>query len=126
MYLAWQLAQAGWFDRIPSLFKSGSTEGFSGGLSDLVLDILPYLVNTVCLFGSIAIAFYGFMLKAIKPTARKLARLLDDKLEGLGYDLWDFSDEPKPIMIESDLDIDELEDTIEILNARLAALEESK
>lgn len=92
IYFAWHLADAGWFGRIVGVFQS--PRGFSGGLSDLVLDLLPYLVDTVCLFGSIAIAFYGFLSKAVKPICLKLIRLLDKKLEEYGIDLVEFDDAP--------------------------------
>ena len=91
IYFAWHLAEAGWFGRIVNVFSG--QQGFRGGLSDLVLDMLPYLVDTVCLFGTIAIAVYGLMAKALKPICLKLIRLLDSKLEELGIDLIEFEDE---------------------------------
>ena len=94
IYLAWHLADAGWFGRIVHLFSG--PEGFRGGLSDLLLDLLPYVVDTVCLFGSLAIAFYGFLARALKPVAMKLLRMLDAKLESMGIDLMDF-DQEKPV-----------------------------
>lgn len=95
IYFAWHLAEAGWFGRIVGVFSS--TKGFRGGLSDLILDLLPYLVDTVCLFGTMALAFYSLISKAVKPLCLKLLRLLDTKLESLGIDLIEFEDEkPEP------------------------------
>ncbi len=93
IYFAWHLADAGWFGRIVGVFSG--QKGFSGGLSDLVLDLLPYLVDTVCLFGSVALAFYTFLSKAVTPICLKLIRLLDKKLEEYGIDLIEF-DYEKP------------------------------
>ena len=117
IYLAWQLAQAGWFDRIPAIF-SGAKEGFSGGASDLLMDAIPYLVNTVCLFGTIGIAIYGFLMKALKPLGMKVLRLLDAKLEDLGIDLIEFDDEPA-----REVDTHELEDVLVTILSRLEDLE---
>jgi hypothetical protein len=91
IYFAWHLADAGWFGRIVGVFSS--PKGFSGGLSDLILDLLPYLVDTVCLFGAVALALYGLIARAVRPLGRKLLRLLDNKLESLGFDLIEFEDE---------------------------------
>lgn len=120
IYFAWQLASAGWFDRIPSIFRSYGTEGFSGGASDLLLDVLPYLVDTICLFGSVAIAVYGFLWKAIKPVSLKLLRLLDLKLEEKGIDLFEFDQEP---VRKDDLDVRELESVLQSIVNRLDAIE---
>jgi hypothetical protein len=91
IYFAWHLADAGWFGRIVGVFSS--SQGFRGGLSDLILDLVPYLVDTVCLFGSVALAFYTLLAKAVRPLCLKLVRLLDKKLEELGIDLIEFEDE---------------------------------
>jgi hypothetical protein len=93
IYLAWHLADAGWFGRITRVFSG--PRGFSGGFSDLVLDLLPYVVDTVCLFGSIAIAFYGFLAKSVRPFGKKLLVLIDKKLEEFGIDLVDFDESPE-------------------------------
>lgn len=101
IYFAWHLADAGWFGRIVGIFSS--PKGFSGGLSDLVLDLLPYLVDTVCLFGAVALALYGLIAKAVRPLAKKLLRLLDTKLESLGIDLIEFEDEKPSHKCDCDL-----------------------
>ena len=49
----------------------------------------------MCLFGSLAIAFYGFLSKALTPICLKLIRLLDKKLEEYGIDLIEFEPEVK-------------------------------
>ena len=127
IYFVWQLASHGWFDRVPALFNSND-KGLSGGASDLLLDVLPYLVNTVCLFGTIAIAVYGLMLKAIKPLGLKLLRVLDAKLEEMGIDLIEFSDESPEVDVEEpkELDINALEEALNGISKRLAKLEGEK
>ena len=124
IYFAWQLAQAGWFDRAGNLFRNSSYDrGLGGGLSDLALDILPYLIDTVCLFGAVAIAMYGFILRATKPLAVKLAILLDKNLEKFGYDLYELQDNELPA---KKLDVPVLENTLGDLLDRVKRLEESK
>ena len=127
IYFVWQLASHGWFDRVPALFNS-SKDGFSGGASDLLLDLLPYVVNTVCLFGTITIAGYGLMLKAVKPLGLKLLRILDAKLETMGIDLIEFSDEKPEVVVEEPkvLDVDALESALNGISKRLAELEGAK
>ncbi len=129
IYLAWQLADAGWFAKASRMLDfSQSTEGFSGGMSDLLLDILPYVVNTVCLMGTIGIAVWGFMLKALKPVSMKLLRILDTKLETMGIDLIEFSDEKPEVVVEEpkELDVDALEAALNGISKRLAELEGAK
>ena len=128
IYLAWRLAQAGWFNRIAGIFSSNSSEGFSGGLSDLLLDILPYVVDTVCLFGSIGIAVYGFLWKAISPFFMKVAMLVDAQLESYGLDIWQFDielddDADDYEVIDRDLDVDALENALNNIMDRLDKIE---
>lgn len=127
IYFAWSLVEAGFVQKIFNLFRGNA--GFAG-VTDLALDVLPYLVDTVMLFGTIGIAIWAFFLKAVTPLASKLLRLLDAKLEVYGIDLWDFDDK-KPVKKDSkEVDVDELnavlsdiDESIDSLSERLALLE---
>lgn len=132
IYLAWQLADAGWFARIYNVFNSSSDlNGFRGGFSDLLLSALPYLVDTICLFGSIAIAVYGLIWKALSPFCTKLAMLVDAHLESYGLDLWTFDieldeGEEDYEVIDNDIDVDALENALNSISERLDAIEGAK
>ena len=70
----------------------GSSEGL-GGVSELLIGFVPFMVDFVCTVGIIAISVYTMLWKAVKPLCMKLLRLLDAKLEEHGIDLIDFDDE---------------------------------
>lgn len=130
IWFAWSLVEAGFVQKLFNLFRGNS--GFAG-VSDLLLDVLPYLVDTIMLFGTVAIAIWAFFLKAVTPLATKLLRLLDARLESYGVDLWDFDEEEKPVaQPEPKLELDvaelnavlsELDESIDSLSERLAVLE---
>ena len=95
IYFAWQMHVNGWFERIGrvlSWFGGMESDGF-GGVSELAISIIPFMVDFVCTVGIIAISVYTMLWAAIKPLCVKLLRLLDAKLEEHGIDLIEFDDE---------------------------------
>ena len=95
IYFAWQMHVNGWFERIGrvlSWFGGMESDGF-GGVSELAISIVPFMVDFVCTVGIIAISVYTMLWAAIKPLCVKLLRLLDAKLEEHGIDLIEFDDE---------------------------------
>ncbi len=97
LYFAWQLHQAGWFEAVADLFSRNSLRynGF-GGVADVLIGVIPVAVDAVCVVGSVAIAFYGFLWKLVSPVIVKLLMLLDAKVEErYGIDLYDFDGEEK-------------------------------
>ena len=123
IYFVWTLASAGVFHKAINLFRGNA--GFSG-VTDLALDILPYAVDTVMLFGTIGIAIWAFLLKAVTPLATKLLRLLDAKLEDYGIDLFEFEDEkPAPeqeVDEKPELDVLKLNDVLSDIDQSLDSL----
>ena len=99
IYFAWQMHVNGWFARIGRIFSYatdlfGSSDGF-GGVSELLISFVPFMVDFVCTVGIIAISAYTMLWKAMKPLCMKLLRLLDAKLEEHGIDLIEFDEEEK-------------------------------
>ena len=97
IYFAWQMHVNGWFARIARAFSYvadvfGSPDSL-GGVSDLLIGFLPFMVDFVCTVGIIAISAYTMLWKAVKPLCMKLLRLLDAKLEEHGIDLIEFDNE---------------------------------
>ncbi len=95
LYFAYQMHVNGWFARIGRLFSGFNgygNDGF-GGVTELIISIVPFMVDFVCTVGIVVISFYTLLWKAMKPLCMKLARLLDAKLEQYGIDLIDFDDE---------------------------------
>ena len=131
IWFMYQLVQAGVIHKVINIFRGN--QGFAG-VTDLALDVLPYAVDTVMLFGTIGIAIWAFLRKAVTPLATKLLRLLDAKLEEKGIDLWDFDDEkaPEPVKDNEPLEIDvaklnevlsDLDESVDSVSQRLALLE---
>jgi len=99
IYFAWQMHVNGWFARIARAMSYasdlfGSSDSL-GGVSDLLIGLIPFMVDFVCTVGIIAISFYTMIWKAAKPLCLKLIRLLDAKLEEHGIDLIELDDEGK-------------------------------
>ena len=123
IYLTWQMHSAGWFAAAASLFSTGSYNynGFSGSVMDLFLSLLPLVVDAVCTVGIVALAFFTFVWRLIKPLVIKLAILLDKKLEEYGIDLYELeltaSPEPRK------LDLTELENVLGRILDRVQRLE---
>ena len=97
IYFAWQMHANGWFARIARAFSYvadvfGSPDGL-GGVSDLLIGFLPFMVDFVCTVCIIAISAYTMLWKAMEPLCMKLLRLLDAKLEEHGIDLIEFDEE---------------------------------
>ena len=122
MYAAYRLHAAGVFTRLGSLigFSSGYGSGY-GGVSDILLTVLPTVVDSVCFIGSVALAFFGFCWKALKPLAHKLLLLLDRKLESYGIDIYEQDNLPK---IDTDIDADALTEVLEDLNESIDSISE--
>jgi hypothetical protein len=123
IFLAWEMHSAGWFAAAASLFSTGGYDynGFSGSVMDLFLSLLPLVVDAVCTVGIVALAFFTFVWRLIKPLVIKLAILLDKKLEGYGIDLYELeltaSPEPRK------LDLTELENVLGRILDRVQRLE---
>ena len=97
IWFAWSMHVNGWFTRIARIFNYaadmfGASEGL-GGVSELLISFVPFMVDFVCTVGIIAISVYTMLWKAVKPLCMKLLRLLDAKLEEHGIDLIDFDEE---------------------------------
>jgi len=121
MYSIYLLHSAGVFVRIGSLF-SGELRGSGfGGATEVLIGIIPVLVDSIAFIGSITLTFFLFMWRALKPSVTKLMVLLDKKLESYGIDLYEVGAvSSSPI---KDIDPSKLVDTLEKLDARLEAVE---
>jgi hypothetical protein len=124
MYSIYQLHSAGVFVRIGSLF-SGELRGSGfGGATEVLIGIIPVLVDSIAFIGSITLTFFLFMWRALKPSVTKLMVLLDKKLESYGIDLYEVGAvSSSPI---KDIDPSKLVDTLEKLDARLEAVEKGE
>ena len=97
MYAIFRIHQTGFFYDVAGLFSRNSYRSGFSGVSDVILGVVPVIVDAVCFAGAMALAFYSLISKAVKPLCLKLLRLLDTKLESLGIDLIEFEDEkPEP------------------------------
>lgn len=125
MYVAWQLHSAGTFVRLGSFFDfSGSHSGGFGGVSDVILGVVPVVVDSVCVIGTLTLAFFAFCWRAIRPLATKLAILLDRKLEEYGVDLYELKSNVSPKAPPKNLDVDKLESLLLDISDRITALEQ--
>ena len=125
MYIAWQLHRAGVFVRLGSFFDfSGSHSGGLGGVSDIILGIVPVVVDAVMVVGTLSLAFFGFCWKAIRPLSVKVAILLDRKLEEYGVDLYELESNVSPKAPPKNLDVSKLEDLLLDISDRITALEQ--
>jgi hypothetical protein len=125
MYIAWQLHNAGVFVRLGSFFDfSGSHRGSFGGVSDIILGVVPVVVDAVMVVGTLSLAFFGFCWKAVKPLCVKLAILLDRKLEEYGVDLYELEARVAPKPAPKNLDVDKLEELLLDISDRITALEQ--
>jgi len=122
MYLAWQLHNAGVFARLGNLFDLSSHRNF-GGVTDVLLGVIPVVVDAVCVVGSVALAFFGLCWKALRPVCVKLAVLLDKKLEGYGVDLYEIGGVHVPAAPKG-LDVDKLAATLQDISDRLELIEQ--
>ncbi len=93
MYAIFRIHQTGFFYDVAGLFSRNSVRGGFSGVSDVILGVVPVVVDAVCFAGAMALAFYTLLAKAVRPLCLKLIRLLDKKLEELGIDLIEFEDE---------------------------------
>jgi len=95
VYFAYQLHVNGWFTKLGRVLSYLSDFGTNelGGVSELAISIIPFMVDFVCTVGIIAISVYTMLWKAVKPLCVKLLLLLDAKLEEHGIDLIEFEDE---------------------------------
>ncbi len=123
IYLAWQMHSAGWFAAAGSYLSVGeySYDGFSGSVLDLLWSLLPLVIDSLCTVGIIAMAFFTFLWRLIRPLCVKLAILMDKKLEDYGIDLYelDASQQPAP----RKLDLTELENVLSRILERVTDLE---
>lgn len=125
MYIVYQLHSAGVFVRLGSFFDfSGSHSGAFGGVSDVILGIVPVVVDAICVVGTLSLAFFGLCWKALRPLCVKLAILLDRKLEEYGIDLYELESQIKPSDAPKNLDVDKLTAALLELSDRLTALEQ--
>jgi hypothetical protein len=125
IYLTWQLHSQGWFAAAASLLSTGeyNYNGFSGSVMDLALSLLPLVVDAVATVGIVALAFFTFVWRVIKPLAIKLAILLDKKLEGYGIDLYEL--EQSTQAPPRKLDLSELENVLGRILDRVQRLEDN-
>lgn len=125
MYTAWQLHTAGVFVRLGSFFDfSGSHSGGFGGVSDIILGVVPVVVDAVMVVGSLSLAFFAFCWKALRPICVKLAILLDKKLEEYGIDLYELDSQIVIQKSPKNLDVDKLEALLLDISDRITALEQ--
>ena len=125
MYIVYQLHTAGVFVRIGSFLDfSGSHNGAFGGVSDVILGIIPVVVDAVMVVGTLSLAFFGFCWKALKPISVKLAILLDRKLEEYGVDLYELEGQVSAKKAPKNLDVDKLTAALLDLSDRLKAIEQ--
>ena len=122
MYVAWQLHTAGVFTRIGTFLDFSGRNNF-GGVTDVLLGVLPVVVDAVCVVGSISLAFFGLCWKALRPLCLKLAVLLDKKLEGYGVDLYEVGGVYAPPAVKG-LDVDKLSATLQDIADRLELVEQ--
>ena len=121
MYAIYQLHSAGVFIRIGSLFSGNLRGNGFGGATEVLIGIIPVLVDSVAFVGSLTLTFFLFIWRALKPSVTKLTILLDKKLESYGIDLYEVGAvSSTPI---KDIDPSKLVDTLEKLDARLEAIE---
>ena len=121
MYAVWQLHTAGVFTRLGTFFNLSGRGNF-GGVTEVLLGIVPVMVDAVCVVGSISLAFFGLCWRALRPVAVKLAVLLDKKLEEYGADLYEVGGVYAPAA--KGLDVDKLSDTLQDLADRLELAEQ--
>ena len=123
MYAIYQLHNAGVFVRIGNLFDLRSPATEFGGVTDVLMGVVPVLVDSITFIGSIALTFSLFIWRGLKPYAIKLAVLLDKKLEGYGVDLYEIGGvyEAKA---PKGLDIEKLTATLQDLADRLELIEQ--
>ena len=125
MYITWQLHSAGVFSRIGSFIDfSGSHNGAFGGVSDVILGIVPVVVDAVIVVGTVSLAFFSLIWKAVRPLAIKSMILLDRKLEDYGVDLYELETEINIQKNPKNLDVDKLEEVLEDLESRIEEMEE--
>jgi len=122
MYAVWQLHKAGVFTRIGTFLDFSGRNNF-GGVTDVLLGVLPVVVDAVCVVGSISLAFFGLCWKAIRPLFIKLAVLLDKKLEEYGVDLYEIGGVYSPPAARG-LDVDKLAATLQDISDRLELVEQ--
>lgn len=122
MYAVWQLHKAGVFTRIGTFLDFSGRNNFSG-VTDVLLGVLPVVVDAVCVVGSISLAFFGLCWKAIRPLFIKLAVLLDKKLEEYGVDLYEIGGVYSQPAAKG-LDIDKLAATLQDIADRLELVEQ--
>ena len=124
-YAVWQLHSAGVFVRLGSFVDfSGSHSGGFGGVSDVILGIVPVVVDAVCVVGTLALAFFAFCWKALRPLVVKGGILLDRKLEDYGIDLYELESQITIKDAPKNLDVDKLTAALLELSDRLTALEQ--
>jgi len=93
MYAIYRIHQTGFFYNIADLFSDRGYRGGYGSVSNILLDIVPLLVDSVCFIGGLALTFLTFLSKAVTPFFVKVLRLFDKYLESKGVDLFEFDDE---------------------------------
>jgi len=97
MYAIYRVHQTGFFYNVSDLFFDRGYRGGFGSVSDILLDIIPLLVDSVCFVGGLALTFFTFLSKAVTPFFVKLLRLFDKYLESKGVDLFEFDDEQEKV-----------------------------
>lgn len=125
MYIVYQLHSAGVFVRLGSFFDfSGSHSGAFGGVSDVILGIVPVVVDAVCVVGTLSLAFFGLCWRAVRPLVTKVLILLDRKLEEYGIDLYELDGQLNAHEAPKNLDVAKLEELLLDISDRITALEQ--
>ncbi len=88
---------------------------------DLLWSALPLFIDAVCTVGIVALAFFTFMWRLIRPLCVKVAILLDKKLEEYGIDLYELNANEAPAPRK--LDLTELENVLGRILDRVSKLE---